>query len=220
MKTPLLLAFLGVGTVAAAGVVAMSFGYFPGLSSSLGIGGPKDLGVVYTQADLASAQNKLDTAPTAMVLESFSDAELTALLNTCSFSTCFMDDVQVRTNPDGAFEFSGVVDRDQIEGHLVALSLSDEDLASAMTTLHVLPPQPSFYAKANVQGQDDTLIFNIHSASFANIPIPATVLDDVSAEVSRNITNYLTAMPGIQVRAIEVADEGVIIEADFSALPL
>ena len=220
MKTPLLLAFLGVGTVAAAGVVAMSFGYFPGLSSSLGIGGPKDLGVVYTETDLVSAQNKLDTAPTAMVLESFSDAELTALLNTCSFSTCFMDDVQVRTNPDGALEFSGLVDRDQMEGHLQALSLSDEDLASATAMLHLLPPQPSFYAKANVQGQDDTLTFNIRSASFANIPIPTTVLDNVSAEVSRNLNSYLAAMRGTQVRAIEVTEEGVMIEADFSALPL
>lgn len=217
MKLPLILSLLGVGALGTAGVIVVSLGYAPGLSKKLGIGGPKDLGVTYTADDLATAQDKIEESAGA---QSFTDAELTALLNSCTHSACIVNDLQVRTNIDGSFELSGVIERDRIAGFLTSVAPADQETANVMAALQALPKEPAFYAKAKVTALNDVVSIELNSATVASLPIPASVLTDVNRELTTSANSHLAAMPGIQIRAITVDDTGVTINADLEALPL
>lgn len=217
MKLPLILSLLGVGALGTAGVIVVSLGYAPGLSKKLGIGGPKDLGVTYTADDLTTAQDKIEESAGA---QSFTDAELTALLNSCTHSACIVNDLQVRTNIDGSFELSGVIERDRIAGFLTSVAPADQETANVMAALQALPKEPAFYAKAKVTALNDVVSIELNSATVASLPIPASVLTDVNRELTTSANSHLAAMPGIQIRAITVDDTGVTINADLEALPL
>ncbi len=217
MKLPLILSLLSVGALGTAGVIVVSLGYAPGLSKKLGIGGPKDLGVTYTSDDLTRAQEKIEASAGE---KSFTDAELTALLNSCNHSACVVQDLQVRTNVDGSFEFSGVIEREKIASFLTSVAPADQETASVLAALQALPKEPAFYAKAKVTGLNDVLSIELNSATIASIPIPASVLSDMNRELMTSVNSHLADMPGVQIRAITVDETGVTIDAALDTLPL
>ncbi len=203
---------LGLGIV----VVATSLGYFPALSSKIGIGQPKDLGVTYTDEDYASAQDKIESGDDGEVVkDTFTDAELTALLNSCLGLNCAIHDVQVKTYDDGTFEFSGVIDKDKLTEFVDTAHLSQDDRATIQTSLNILPSQPSFYAKAQLSGRDDTVSFSLSEATIAGFPVPDSLKEDIDAQIMSSLNAHLQSIPGTQIENIEVTPDGVFIEGSF-----
>lgn len=117
----ILLAFVVLGGLVA---VAALTGMVPVLSDAFGTSQPMDLGVRYTAADYASGLAKVPghsvgdardlcincpmySQGSVMVSAAFTDAEITAQLNTLGNNSGDYRDVQVRFNADGTLETTG-----------------------------------------------------------------------------------------------------------------
>ena len=110
-------------------------GFVPILSGLMGANSPRDLGISYTQEDIDSANGKLGVTYVALppstpdansvIMEGFhpinvvlGDNELTALFNdhADNWGNYPMSDIQVRFNPEGDIELSGVIETGHLKG--------------------------------------------------------------------------------------------------------
>jgi hypothetical protein len=212
---------LGMCVLLTVGVTALvaGLGYVPGLTNLTGIGKPKDLGVTYTEADYLEAQTKIKQANQGTVPQTLTDAELSALFNACASTGCPFKDIQVKTNADGTFELSGLVDKQQVIKYADQAG-SNDDITSAKQVLNYLPVQTPFYAQANIAGRDDVLSFVLQSAQLATISVPDSLLIQINAEVTAGINKYLQTLPGTQIENFEATADGLLIEGDLRLLKL
>lgn len=205
------------GLVLLAFIWALKLGYFPALGESIGFGGAKDLGITYSDEDYANAKDKFDEAAEAeMVKQTFTDAEITALMNSCTQSACVINDAQVRTSDDGLVEISGTIDRDEVAALFESAIASSEDPSGLAGMINYLPPQPAFYIKTEMVGENDVFVLELERAQIAGINIPNGDLDELSAELTKAITDYLASLTGTQVNDLNVTDEGIFIDANLA----
>lgn len=215
-KILLLVAVVLVGVGLLAFLIAAALGYFPGLSKTLGFGGPKDLGVEYTDDDYLSAKDKLDEATETQVVDTtFTDAEVTALMNSCTESACIVEDVQVRTSDEGRLEMSGTINREKATTLLLNSSEGTANEAAMLSLINYLPAQPAFYFEAEVVAENDVFVVDVQQASLAGIQVTDESLEQLSDEVMRLIGDYFASVPGTQIESLTVAEGGITLQADL-----
>jgi hypothetical protein len=162
-------------------------GYVPGLSSVFGSDKPKDLGIKYTQADLASARAKsqivyealpagtpdelsLQRSGTRPISATFTSAEASALMNDRPFKYWPYKEVQVKFNADGSAEISGKLIKDRLPGYCAAIGMPKEVAAAAMK---FLPADPVFYVKGKAALADNQVsVFDPQALEIGRMPIP------------------------------------------------
>lgn len=212
-----LLAIIVGGTSVLFITVATTLGYFPGVSRVIGLGAPKDLGITYTDADYLQAREKLDTALDTQQLQTqFTDAELTALLDSCTESACVFDDVQVKIESDGTLKLSGTVDRRKVADLVFAYADNNANLATLNTFFDYLPSKPAFYIQATVVGESDVVIVDLEQLSLGSLWIAD--LESLESDLNRTMNEYLAALSGQQVASIELTQGNLQLDMNLTEL--
>ncbi len=219
------LLFIAVAVIASGcGVIVLmmvSLGYFPELSRVIGLGAPRDLGVEYTAADYAAAQDKLNQAMRQQFINtSFTPAELTALLSGCSQTACVTQATQVRLTADGGLELSGFVDRERLENLL--RQLGDESTSSVLISsmIEYLPAQSAIYLEAELVGKADVIFIDLDQLSLGGLRVSDHSLDNLESELSQLVNDYLVATPGTQLTQLLISEDGLNLEADIKGWDL
>ncbi|MDQ5952174.1 MAG: hypothetical protein QG626_301 [Patescibacteria group bacterium] len=192
-------------------------GYWPSLGHLVGLGTPRDLGVTFTEEDYTNAHTKLFGSDNPLeVSDSFTDAEMSALLNSCTGGACLLRDVQVRTDSNDRVAISGSIQKDKISEAMLANGV-DPALNSLLL---YLPAEAPFYAEVEVQGQDDVLVLELMTAQLSGFGMPAEILREINAELSQSLNEYLAALPGTQITNIHVQNGSIQLNADLSEIQL
>lgn len=190
-------------------VVVLGLGYLgfiPGVSSLFGADKPRDLGVTYTAADLASAKAKsgrqvtelqpnlapadsLKFSGTKPVDVSLTQAEFNAYIND-KWEYYPVTDVQVKISPDGVAEASGILRIDRFHGLAEALQVPQNVRDSVKDYIKYIPGNPAFYVKGKaevINGQITTLDFpevQIGKLNIAQTGIPGLKISSLFGEPS------------------------------------
>lgn len=164
-------------------------GFVPGLSTVMGTDKPRNLGVTYTAADLASAQGKLEqkiiepqddpyvqmkAAQRKPVKTSLSNAEYSAHIE----AVHPVKDFQIKM--DGSnFEMSGKFDKVRIPQFLKTWGLTQD--ASEAEILDIvnqyLPGDPVFYVKGSGGTADDKTEITLTKAELGRLPVSAQMAE-------------------------------------------
>lgn len=187
------------------------FGLIPGLSTLFGANKPKDLGVKYSEVDFNRAHaasgvsyETISDTPVSSSISfsgsheanlSLNSAEMTALMNDRPWKYWPIKDVQLRINPDGTAEMSGVFNEKKLEGYAAAIGTPQ----AVIDRLNLLPAEAAFYLKGTAALSNNQVSkFDITSAKMNRISIPTSLLlsmnlliadyayaDDVTDELSK-----------------------------------
>jgi hypothetical protein len=198
-------------------------GFVPVLATVFGSDRPRDLGVTWTQADLASARAKtgvrLESLPastaaaSSLVYEgqravnaSFTGAELTALLNSSSWRYTPLQQVQIRIGDDGVIEGSGIVLLDRVDGYAAATGLSNKDVDAVLSRFSWVKTNPPVYFRAKAQVANGRLTGEIYELVVGRLPVPGNLIDQYSANAASFLQERFARIPGL--RADQVTFSG------------
>ena len=173
------------------------FGFIPVLSDIMGANTPRDLGVRYTEADLASANSKLGlnytqlsagAAPQDSLLLSGSkpvsleltSEELTALTNSHDENWKYypVSNCQTKINDDGTLEVSGVLNLDVGEEYAEATNMPEATREKLRTVLGLFQTNPRIYAKASPSIQNGNVDSELLELEIGRINAPTDLLND------------------------------------------
>lgn len=190
----------GIAVVVMIPVLGLAWlGFVPGVSAMLGANQPKDLGIQYTPSDVANIESKSGirfeenasapehpTKPGEKTLfsdpkplaTSFSQEELSAIINSASLAWLPLKDVQIKLN-DGSFEMSGLLSSDRIPGFLkmaASLGLKESDLARVASYAEKLSGEVPVYLKAGGGVTNSQLDLELQQFSVGRLSMPSDVL--------------------------------------------
>jgi hypothetical protein len=170
----------GIAVSAIIIIVLLALGYLgfvPGVSDLFGSNKPRDLGVTYTLDDFQSARAKTGigitdspstnlpstelpsntTSEQSLKLSNqgaaniiLTQAELNALLSNPQWKNYPLSDCQLRINPDGTVEFTGILLKDRLVGYGKTIGTTKDKLRFLTDYLKYLPSNPAFYIKGTV----------------------------------------------------------------------
>jgi hypothetical protein len=186
-------ALFGIAAVLVIAIVLVLgyLGLIPGVSNLMGTNKPRDLGIIYTQADYNSARAKSKIAyevlpsgtPASQSLQrsgqnnintAWSSAEITSLMNGRPWKYWPYKDVQVKLNEDGSAEISGVLDKSKILNYAAAINLPTEVVKYAV---NFLPADPVFYVKGRATLTENKVgLFEPQKVEIGRMPLPLGTL--------------------------------------------
>lgn len=220
--------FAGIIIIAAV-ILGMSF---PGLLWT------KDLGVKYTEADYQSAITKLeyikDAIPTgsaeseyvytygktSAINTEFTSSEITAFINTGRPSYYAVKNVQVRLNPDGTIDASGIVNVDYVLNEILGGKFSREQIAKEMPALGLLPGSVNLYINAGGSVLNNNAEVDLNKVEVQGIPIPTEyvnskeAIDTVTGGANQIMQDY-SSKSGSNFEKLAVENEKLVIKGDF-----
>jgi hypothetical protein len=164
---------IAVGAIIVIAVLVLGYlGFVPGVSNLFGSNKPRDLGVTYTSDDFQTARAKTgititklpstnlpsDATPEQSLKFSnqgaanitLTQAELNALLNNRQWKNYPLSDCQLRINPDGTAEFTGILLKDRLQDYGKAVGTTKDKLKFLTNYLKYLPGNLAFYIKGTV----------------------------------------------------------------------
>ena len=209
---------IGAMLIVAALVVGY-LGFLPGVSNVFGSNQPKDLGVTYSESDYQSAHARNGTTHTVLpggsipehsiqfsgqhpVDTTYTQSEFNALLNYRQWQYYPLKQCQLKINPDGTLEFSGVVIVSRIKGYMQALGVSENSLKTITGYLKYIPGNAAIYAKGRfeiINGQ----IINTELTNFkvGNLNLTNQVKNKLSSIIS-GVYSQMDAYPGFTVKTL------------------
>ncbi|MFA4827305.1 MAG: hypothetical protein WC596_03615 [Candidatus Shapirobacteria bacterium] len=195
-------------------------GFIPRISSILGSNQPRDLGVKATSADLDSVnrqngiayQKLADNSPSSILYSgqkdvsvSLTSPEITALANSPKWKYYLVKDVQIKINPDGSGEVSGILLLDRLPGYLEAAGLSSELAKTAADALH-LQGNPPFYFKGMVTVTDNQITLNTQKIEIGRVPIPSKFIIDNQFYLVELANARRQSVPGLNIKSLNLSD--------------
>jgi hypothetical protein len=213
---------LGI-TVAALIVVAVLvlgyFGFVPGVSNLFGSNQPRDLGVTYSMADYNSAHAKNGTNHTIIsgnpspqdsiqfsgqhpVNTTYTQSEFNALINYRQWAYYPLKECQLKINPDGSLEFSGVVDVSRVKGYMQALNVSESDLKTVTDYLKYIPGDAAVYASGKFEIIDGRIVnSDITEFKVGKLDITGQLQNNLPSLVDA-VYSQMDAYPGFSVKTL------------------
>jgi hypothetical protein len=210
--------------VLAAVVVLGYFGFLPGVSNLFGSNKPRDLGVVYTEADLQSGYDKADVTVIELsandtslpqgikwegevvINDAFSDEEVTAMINDIAWKGRLMDDVQVKIHDDGVVEMSGVLRVDHLEEFASAFGYTSEQIEAAKDYLNLVTVNPPFYATGTASVSDGQVSLEVTSAEIGRVGLPADFVTSNRSLAETIIEDSMAKVPGLSAASLTFGD--------------
>ena len=194
-------------------------GFIPQISSYFGSDKPRDLGVTFTEADRAAAyiNNGVESVPITItpdnprglsytglkeVRTSFSSAEITALINSNRWVNYPISSIQIKINPDGTGEASGVLDIPKIL-FWVSFTHSVKEIETKIKEYHI-GFNPPFYLKGSVSVTDNKVTLTPQMIQVGRLTIPQKIIADNIPAVSSFIETRLNAVPNLQIRSFNL----------------
>jgi hypothetical protein len=218
-----------MGVIAVVLVIVLVAGYFgllPVVSSLFGSDKPRDLGVTYTQADFSSAHTKsgiqrvdlpASTPPEKSLAYSgqhtvnlnLSQQEVTALLNLTPWEYWPYREVEVRFNPDGSAELSGIVQMDKMKDYALARGLSASDIGIVMdkvNTFAIVQKDMPFYLKGTGSVVNGVVSFHADKLELGRISIPTDQVNGREAELTQALNEAIARIPGFTCKNFSVSN--------------
>ena len=211
--------FFLIGMLVVFGLVAVSvggyLGFVPGVAGVFKSDQPQDLGVVASQAAFdsytAKAQTAQETLPQPVdgksvvfsepkpITASFTQEEITSRLANSPWPYMLLSQPQVKINPDGSVEVSGVVRLDRLEGFLAQVGGPDYTRADAekgLAWLGLLPTNPIIYAKGTGSVSNNETTVDVDTITVGRIPIPFENFggDAVLTSIANHIINSVEGL--------------------------
>jgi len=191
-------------------------------------GGPRDLGVKYSSADYTQTHQKIGTEVIPLTSASsvkdslqfsgqkeskvsLNSSEITAYFNADKYVYTPLSQVQIKINPDGTGEASGILNIKNFISY-VSLTTSTQDVQKAIDKFHI-NANPPFYAKGTVTVTNNQVNLNIQQLEVGRIPVPQNyVVENISA-VNNYASNKLNSIPNLRVRSLTITDGQVNLDA-------
>jgi hypothetical protein len=206
-------------------LVAGYFGFVPGVSSLFGSDKAVDLGVDSTQSDYQSARAKGDidrvdlpesTPPgnSAQFIGqhpasfSLSSAEATALVNEKSWLYFPIRDAQIRFNPDGSAEFSGILELEKLPDFVAALGVSEADfneVVGRIENFSLLQKNLPFYIKGTGSVTNGNIVYHTDEIKVGRVNIPVDGINEKRGQVISNVEDVIARIPGFSVNNFSIS---------------
>jgi hypothetical protein len=191
---------------------------------------PKDLGVTWTAADYNSARSKTGTTVTDLpatdnpsqsikwsgskpVDATFSNKEVTSLLNQRPWKFYPLTDMQMKVDGAGMAEMSGSIIVDRIAVFAQAFGISQDVLkeaTDAMKTAGSLGVNLPFYGKYNFKVVDNKFTTaNIQEAVLGPINLTRDQIQQALPQLLRTAEQQAAKIPGYNVKLLEFVPNGI-----------
>ncbi len=192
------------------------------------MGSPRDLGVKYTQADYTKTHQEIGTevipiSATTTIKDtlqfsgkkeskvSLNSSEVTAYLNADKYVYAPLSNVQIKINPDGTGEASGILNIKNFITY-VSLTTPTADVQKAIEKFHI-NANPTFYAKGTLVVTNNQVNFNIFSLEIGRILVPQKYVGENIGALNDYATKKLNSIPNLQVRSLTLTDSKVNLDA-------
>jgi hypothetical protein len=217
-----LLRFIGIIIIVIVVLLAFS-GLIPGLSSIVGADKPKDLGIKFAAGDPEKIQTKIgpeiislpqSDSPVGSLKYSgqkpatytATSEEITALLNFHHWKFNPFSNVQVRVNPDGTVESTGVINADTALAALAGKGIQTTDVRKAMVDYHIPVMTMPFYVKFSGNLQNNTVSGSVSSLQAGRIPVPGNILASNQRRITQAVQVLVDGVPGFFAKSLTFND--------------
>ncbi len=195
------------------------FGFVPGVSTIFGSNKPRDLGITYTEQDRLNGRARLgwqlqelppNLAPEESlkysgqraVTASFNNKELTAWINK-SWKYILLTDAQIRVNPDGTVEASGILHPDRMEDYAKAMGASGETKDLINQYGKYLIGNPAIYMKAGGTVVNNTVInARVYELQIGRYSVPANWLAESQDYFIQAAEWQIKSIPGLSIKSL------------------
>jgi len=175
-------------------------GFVPGVSTLMGAS-PKNLGQNVTREDSLAAQSKASVEIIALpsgttdkdgyipqgtknLDTTFSSKEITALLNNRTWKNFPAKNVQVKINPDGSLESSGLLIVSRALPFAEGLGYSAEEVKQAMTKYKLPSVEIPYYISGFGEVKNNDISLSISSLKIGAIPLPQSMTGPLAEEAT------------------------------------
>lgn len=182
---------------------------------------PRDLGITYTDEDVKQSYLKngviAETLPKTENVNqsiryegkkeisfSLTQNEITALINNEKWQYMPVSNVQIKINPDGTGEVSGVLHIDRILP-FVSLTHSTEEVEEAMNKYGILN-NTSFYLKGKVNVINNKVTLIPTKIEVGRITIPSNLVSENIGTAENFAERRIKAVPNLFVESLSLDD--------------
>jgi len=213
-------------------LVAGYFGLFPGLSDVMGANKAKDLGVKYTEQDLQTGREM-----TGVILEDstaedkslafsgekdisgvYTNAVMTAMINSAKYKYYPLSNAQIRVNPDGTVESSGNFNIEKAIKWSEDLGGSADLSNKALSYTKYVSSNPSFYLKGQISMTDNQFDLNITQARISRFNAPASVIEQYQGDLANFVEQRMSNVPGLNVKSAVFSNGALKLDATYPAV--
>lgn len=234
--------FLLAVTILIFGVLILGWlGFVPRLSTWLGSDRPKDLGIVFTDQDLRSADQKRGSKMETIfasaespketlkyfgnitVETSLNSAEASAILNRWAKNWRYfpLSDIQVRINENDTVELSARFRRDRIGGYAETMGYDAKQVEDFFRKFGPLQTSPPIYLKGIGSVSNNQLFLDLQQLKIGRMLIPQGMyvrrMEDLAAIIQKD---WLESVPGCYLQALSFKNGQVIIKGTYPAVEL
>jgi len=208
------------------GVLFLGYlGFIPVLSSVFGSDKPRDLGIKYTQQQYSdyvaktkeeittvsgniAPENSITYSGKVDIKQSFTPEEISARIGFSKWKYMPVTNTQLRINPDGSVEFSGLVVSDRIDGFVAregAGQYSIADVKKGLGYVKLLGKDFPVYAKFKASITNNQLTETVDKIEVGRFSIPLKTVnaDSVVTTVSQTI---MGRVPGFFAKSVTFTD--------------
>lgn len=214
-----LLTTLGAIVLVGVILVVLGLGYLgfvPGVSSLFGSNKPRDLNAAYTEADLQTAQGKLQqtlvepsVAMPADIIRNAGTSQVTAQLAGKEWAAHIdamhpVRNVQVVFHNDGTFEATGQIEKDRIVPFARMLGFTEVTESDIMSYVDkYLPGNPVFYLKGSGEITNNESSMSLKSVEVGRLPVDP---DWAGSLLEQYADALLDTVPGLDVSDMRVVN--------------
>lgn len=184
------------------------FGLIPAISKVLGTNKPRDLGKTFNQEVYNKTFEKANCTkanlepsndyPYSVKYEdfheveiSFSDDELTSVANSYDYKDACLTSVQIRINPDGSAEGSGIFSTPALVNYLINIGIPAQGIATAMEKYPIPKHQLPFYVKGTGSVINNQINMDLSSLELGRIPVPQSIISTYQQPLADFIENQI-----------------------------
>ena len=208
------------------------FGLFPGVSSLLGANKPKDLGVKYTDADLAegramtgvslqslsSEDKSLSFDGSRSISGNYSSEIITAMINGAKYKYYPLSKTQVKISSDGTVEASGVISISKVSQWSRDLGASEGLVETAKSYIGFVSPNPSFYLKGKISVASNQINLNVSEAKISRFTAPKSIINQYQGQLADFVEQRMAQVPGLNVRLAKFEGGKLVLDATYPAV--
>lgn len=208
------------------------FGFVPGLSNLMGANKPVDLGVTYSEADLAQgraltgvelqplteAEKSLEFSGEKSITGDYSQSVISAMINGAKYKYYPITNGQVKISDDGTVETSGNFDILKAVRWSNDLGADKSVTDQASSYIGNVSANPSFYLKGKMSVKDNQISLNIAEARVSRFSAPSSVINQYQGQLADFVEQRIANVPGMRVKSAEFANGKLILDAKYPAV--